>query len=446
VLAYIEGGRYTPNNALSAFDGSSSAATWTLTLADAASPDIGEVTGWCIEINAQPVGPTPTPTITSTPGAEPNINVTPAAFTETHATTQITTDTLTIENTGAAELMWSIFQENNPMAPTASDITGKVTTAAPNALLAAANGSVVAQHFFQSGAMPPSQFGTLNLTLDDGTAEDGLGLTNGGQFIWFNRFTPAPTDYPFTLTEIQLLTLGTSGCAATDAVDFYVYQDADGNPANGATFVASLTGQTLGTLDTLNSYPVNIELTGAGDVLIMAVNRTCSAAGQFPAAIDLTASNTRSWIGFYGGTVANPPVLPAPQLYDVVDNLGFPGNWLVRGIGTTGGGDSCTTPSDIPWLDVSPTSGSTAAGASSAVTLTYDSTGLADGTYTGNVCIESNDPDTSFTVVPVTLNVGAVTAIDMSTFTTVAPAFNIADVLAVGLLAVAGAALIFRRK
>ncbi|MGB0386144.1 MAG: choice-of-anchor B family protein [Ardenticatenaceae bacterium] len=67
--------------------------------------------------------------------------------------------------------------------------------------------------------------------------------------------------------------------------------------------------------------------------------------------------------------------------------------------------EPCETPSDISWASLSPTSGTTAAGSSSSVNVTFDSTGLAIGTYTGTLCINSNDPVTSLLPVPLTLTV-----------------------------------------
>ena len=40
--------------------------------------------------------------------------------------------------------------------------------------------------------------------------------------------------------------------------------------------------------------------------------------------------------------------------------------------------------------------------------MTFDSTGLAAGTYEGVLCIESNDPDESVVEVPVSLTVEVV--------------------------------------
>jgi hypothetical protein len=78
--------------------------------------------------------------------------------------------------------------------------------------------------------------------------------------------------------------------------------------------------------------------------------------------------------------------------------------------GTAGGsGGPCSAPSDIPWLSLSATAGSNTGGTNTDVTVTFDSTGLAVGTYTGNLCVTSNDPDagpgngTDLVVVPVEL-------------------------------------------
>src|SRR5690606_23558654 len=70
-----------------------------------------------------------------------------------------------------------------------------------------------------------------------------------------------------------------------------------------------------------------------------------------------------------------------------------------------GGGGSCASPSDAPWLSVAPTAGTTAGGATTDVTVTLDSTGLAEGVYEATLCIESNDVATPVVNVPVTLTV-----------------------------------------
>ena len=74
--------------------------------------------------------------------------------------------------------------------------------------------------------------------------------------------------------------------------------------------------------------------------------------------------------------------------------------------GWNGGGTAdCTCDPDASWMSVSPTGGTVAPGGSMAVTVSFDTTGMSEGTYNGNIKIASNDPDEGCVVVPVTLNV-----------------------------------------
>ncbi|HNB51816.1 MAG TPA: FixG Ig-like domain-containing protein, partial [Anaerolineales bacterium] len=66
---------------------------------------------------------------------------------------------------------------------------------------------------------------------------------------------------------------------------------------------------------------------------------------------------------------------------------------------------ACDAPEDIPWLTVAPTSGTTSGGTSDDVTVTFDSTGLTSGTYTGTLCIESNDATNPLVEVPLAITV-----------------------------------------
>ena len=65
----------------------------------------------------------------------------------------------------------------------------------------------------------------------------------------------------------------------------------------------------------------------------------------------------------------------------------------------------CQTPDEVPWLDVDPASGQTARGQESGVQVLLDSTGLAAGDYTANLCVSSDDPATPYVPVLVTMTV-----------------------------------------
>lgn len=66
---------------------------------------------------------------------------------------------------------------------------------------------------------------------------------------------------------------------------------------------------------------------------------------------------------------------------------------------------SCSSPSDVPWLSASPTTGVTTPGTSTQVDVTFDSTGMAVGTYEALLCFTCNDPDEALVRVPVTMDV-----------------------------------------
>lgn len=60
---------------------------------------------------------------------------------------------------------------------------------------------------------------------------------------------------------------------------------------------------------------------------------------------------------------------------------------------------------DIPWASASVTSGTTSPADSSTVEITFDSTGLSNGVYTGTLCLTSNDLQTPLIQIPLTLTV-----------------------------------------
>lgn len=66
----------------------------------------------------------------------------------------------------------------------------------------------------------------------------------------------------------------------------------------------------------------------------------------------------------------------------------------------------CAAPEDVPWLSVAPASGTTAGGASTATTVTFNATSLTHGVYDAHLCVHSNDASNRLIAVPVELTVG----------------------------------------
>ena len=69
-------------------------------------------------------------------------------------------------------------------------------------------------------------------------------------------------------------------------------------------------------------------------------------------------------------------------------------------------GADCTCDPDAPWMSVDPTSGTVNPSGSMEVTVTFDTTDMAEGDYYGNIKIACDDPDEGCVVVPVILHVG----------------------------------------
>lgn len=171
------------------------------------------------------------------------------------------------------------------------------------------------------------------LSLDDGSIDNEVGAF-GNSFIWFNQFAPDAADFPITLTQVQVL-FGAGNNEVGDQVDIYVYEDTSGDPRDGAVHRASLTDQQIQAVDeiTWSTFMLDSPVTfvGPGDILIGVVNRT-TRPDSFPAAIDLTTDQGRSWVGLTDGELPpDPPPIPYGDEFGLIKNFGYSGNWMIRG-------------------------------------------------------------------------------------------------------------------
>ncbi|HQN40324.1 MAG TPA: hypothetical protein PLQ31_12455 [Thermoanaerobaculia bacterium] len=319
----------------------------------------------------------------------PNIDVSPLALASTQGPNTTVSRTLGIGNTGEADLTWNIAEE---------PVLWRVVLELDHGVVS-----------------PDAVDAPISLVLDDGTRENGIGIGGDAQFIFLNRFTPSAGSFPITLNQVQIYFAEQDMVQVGDEMRLAIYENTSGNtdPAVGSNLRATF-DVTVGALDAWNTYNLATPVTfnGPGDVLIGVVALEIPDASYYPAAIDQTVSQQRSWAGWWTTPVApTPPVLPPDDDWTLIDAY-FPGNWMVRGYGESEA--PCTDLADVPWLSVNPVTGTTAPGASTPVAVTFDSTGLALGTYNANLCITSNDPDpgpgngTKLVIVPVELTVADV--------------------------------------
>ena len=239
----------------------------------------------------------------------------------------------------------------------------------------------------------------VELILDDGLVDNNIGIGGTLEFLWVNRFTPAADAFPFNLEQVQVYFDSTGLGLVGDDIIIVVYENVTGNadPAVGSNWLYSFP-TTIQALNAWNIYdlPVPVELNGPGDVIVGVIGLEVPGTSYWPAAIDQTATQARSWAGWW---LASPPpavpTLPPDDTWTLIDAY-FPGNWMVRGFGSSAAGD-------IVWLSLDPVAVTVPADDSISITVTYDSTALAPGDYTGVVRVK-NVPAPAIDV-PVTLHV-----------------------------------------
>jgi hypothetical protein len=188
----------------------------------------------------------------------------------------------------------------------------------------------------------------VELVLDDGSAENNIGIGGTLELLWLNRFTPDPGHYPFNLMEISVYFDSDGLVEIGDNMILVVYENTSGNtdPANGSNFLESFP-VTVQELDAWNTYDISttpILFNGPGDVLIGVIALEVPGTSYWPAALDQTTTQERSWAGWWTTSPPpDPPVLPPDDSWVLIDSY-FPGNWMVRGYGEF----ASSTPTPVP--------------------------------------------------------------------------------------------------
>ncbi len=184
---------------------------------------------------------------------------------------------------------------------------------------------------------PQAPEGAISLVLDDGSRENDIGLGGTIEMLWVNRFTPNPADFPFQITEVQVYFSSLGLVNVGDDIVLVFYENTTGNndPAVGGNYLASFP-TTVQALDVWNVYtlPAPVIFNGPGDAIIGAIGMETPGTSYWPASMDQTVTQARSWAGWWNTSPPPvPPILP-PENWTLIDAY-FPGNWMVRGYGET---------------------------------------------------------------------------------------------------------------
>lgn len=165
-----------------------------------------------------------------------------------------------------------------------------------------------------------------------------VGCGSSCSMLWANRYSAPAAVFPLTLTTITFLTGSSAYVHAGDSYDFYIYQDDDRDPTNGATLVGSRKGYTIASAGArLRTLVLEqpVVLNGPGDIVIAMTNP--SGTGPRPATGELSTFLGRSYAGAYTG---EDPVLgsAAVHLQPTAAGVGSAVNWVIRASGTTASG------------------------------------------------------------------------------------------------------------
>jgi hypothetical protein len=174
--------------------------------------------------------------------------------------------------------------------------------------------------------------------VDDGTAENGIGLTNGGNVIWLNHFVAVQN-----ATNISSVSVAYNNVADGTPVTILIWNDPtnDGDPTDAQVIASAASVVANAGTDTFNVVNFNpgVNVGNPGAHFFVGVQIT-HVAGEYPAAIDETASQQQSWIaGTTTGTVDPNNMGAAAIPVQLIDDAGLPGNWLVRAEAGLGGSD-----------------------------------------------------------------------------------------------------------
>lgn len=305
--------------------------------------------------------------VTATFDKAPRIVVTPDSLTAVQAPEAQTTQTVTIENTGLALLIWqrdemggltegfdtiaTIFTQNW-VKNNHSQPLGTSDWSQGNASIfpahSGADNSFIAANFYNTSGV-----GTISNWL----LTPVLSLNDGDTFSFWTR-TPTNSTYADRL-QVRMSTNG----ASTDV-------------GNGAMDVGDFTTLSLDINPTLQQH-VYPEVWTQYTITVSGVGPT-PTLGRFA---------FRYFVENGGNNGAN-------SNYIGIDTVTF----------TEGGSVGCQP---YPWFNLVgvPVNPSNPPGASTAVSAVFDSTGLAAGSYSGLLCIRSNDPESPLVTVPLTLTV-----------------------------------------
>jgi glucose/arabinose dehydrogenase len=374
-------------------------------------------------------------TLTLTPPAPPALSVAPQSltFNAVSGGANPAAQSLSISNAGSGTLSFTATDDAAWLSVAPSGGSAPASVAATVNVAGLAAGSYSANvTITAAGASGSPQVIPVTLTV----APPGGDLLGGANVIGTNTSAA-----PVGAAEVYRLTAATTG--STTKLRLYVdpanaatrltlglYGDASGTPTSllGSGTITSVTAGAWNEVTLTTPVPVTagtaywfglLNPTTSGGVLRWRDHAGGTGGAEKTSlnrslgALPATWATLGSWSdgpvsGTLWGVAAAPPspvlaVAPGSLTFSGEAGAASPAAKTVAVSNTGGGTLNFTTSDDAPWLSVTPASGSAPRDLSVAV----DTSGLAAGTYTGNVTVTASGAAGSPKTIPVTLTVTA---------------------------------------
>ena len=164
-------------------------------------------------------------------------------------------------------------------------------------------------------------------SVDDGSGENEIGLTSGGNIVFLNKFSTLNL-----YNRLNSISVAWGQVASGLAATLVVWSDPnnDGSPTDASVLYTTnvLTANT-------NAYSYtayDIADTLVSDTFFVGVYMA-TTPGDYPASIDQTSTAQSSWVAGAGSDLNDLGnwVLPV----NLIDNYGFAGNWMIRAEATS---------------------------------------------------------------------------------------------------------------
>ncbi|HUT95813.1 MAG TPA: C1 family peptidase, partial [Thermoguttaceae bacterium] len=173
---------------------------------------------------------------------------------------------------------------------------------------------------------------------DDGFLEYGFGEP-GYHVAWMNHFTTEPDAEMITSIQIAW---GIAYDGRPTTVYLWSDPDGDGNPADARVLASANTVSYYSGSDFLVTVDIPDTYLGPAGTSFFVGALMATVANEYPGGLDVSSSASQSWYAEDPNGL-DPNDLASASLLGLLDDWGYPGNWLLRAQGSPAGppGNDC---------------------------------------------------------------------------------------------------------